>query len=119
LSQHRIRKGARKARAIKGFNDAEQGYGGGDLIGLERPYKTQINVYWYVHPPGRGLLNPIFAEHPLSGRQNGLDGRPWLLLGYGCQSDGARRAPGRASGGVDLGADLRQAIQRQSFRRVH
>jgi len=119
LSQHRIRKGARQARAIKGFNNAEEGHGGNDLIGLERPYKTQLDLCWGVPPPGRGLLNPIFAEDRLSGRQNGFDGRPWLLLGYSRQSDGARRAPGRAGGSVDPGADLGQASQRQFLRRVH
>lgn len=105
----RLGQGAGQLFTIQRLDDIEQGDGVRRLVGLQRADQPQFQVGKPRDPGGPTrlrLLHPIFAEHPLAGRQYGVDRVGALSLGYGGQGDVMGIAPGRATGGVDAGADL-------------
>jgi|GEM_PF-450480 bifunctional lysine-specific demethylase and histidyl-hydroxylase MINA len=83
-----------------------------DLVGLQRPHEVKLEVFDAVSSPlpmGLGLLDAVFAEHALTGRQRSIDALIGLGLADGHQRDIAgipRCARGRSG---DTPANLSQA----------
>lgn len=82
--------GAGQPFPVKGLDHVEQVERLSGLVGLQRSDQAKFQAGQVAAPVGPatfGLLNPIFAEHPLAGAQRGLNRRVRLLLGNGGQRD--------------------------------